>query len=67
MIEIALMDTNRLANLVNDILDLERIDSGQTVLEKMVCQAMDLMQQSVDGMQAIATQQNITLKLTLQK
>jgi PAS domain S-box-containing protein len=63
MIEIALMDTNRLVNLVNDILDLERLESGQNVLEKMVCQAMDLMQQSVDGMQAIATQQNITLEI----
>ena len=64
MIEIALMDTNRLANLVNDILDLERLESGQTVLEKMVCQAMDLMQQSVDGMQAITTQQNIMFEIT---
>jgi PAS domain S-box-containing protein len=64
MLEIALLDTNRLVNLVNDILDLERLESGRTVLEKTVCNAADLMQQAVDGVQAIATQQNITLIIT---
>jgi PAS domain S-box-containing protein len=64
MIEIALLDTNRLVNLVNDILDLERLESGRTVLEKTVCQAADLMQQAADGVQAIATSQNITLTIT---
>lgn len=64
MIEIALLDTHRLVNLVNDILDLERIDSGRAVLEKTVCKAADLMQQAVDGIQAIATQQQISLIIT---
>ena len=64
MIEIALLDTNRLVNLVNDILDLERLESGRAVLEKTVCQAADLMQQAVDGIQAIATQQQISLVVT---
>lgn len=64
MIEIALLDTNRLVHLVNDILDLERIDSGRAVLEKTVCKAADLMQQAIDGIQAIATQQQITLTFT---
>lgn len=64
MIEIALLDTNRLVNLVNDILDLERLESRRAILEKTVCQAADLMQQAVDGVQAIATQQNIALVIT---
>ncbi|MFB8796217.1 MAG: GAF domain-containing protein [Microcoleus sp.] len=64
MIEIALLDTNRLVHLVNDILDLERIDSGRAVLEKTVCKAADLMQQAIDGIQAIATQQQISLTFT---
>jgi PAS domain S-box-containing protein len=63
MIEIALIDTNRLVNLVNDILDLERLESGRAVLEKTVCRAADLMQQAVNGVQAIAAQQNLTLKI----
>jgi len=61
MIEIALIDTNRLVNLVNDILDLERLESGRTTLEKTVCQASALMQQAVDGLQAIASQHAISL------
>ncbi|RUT10159.1 hypothetical protein DSM106972_006540 [Dulcicalothrix desertica PCC 7102] len=61
MIEIASIDTNRLVNLVNDILDLERLESGRVVLEKTVCQAYELMQQAVDGVQALASGQNITL------
>jgi len=64
MIEIALLDTNRLVHLVNDILDLERIDSGRAVLEKTVCKAADLIQQTIDGIQAIATQEQITLNFT---
>lgn len=64
MIEIALLDTNRLVNLVNDILDLERLESGRIVLEKTVCQAAELMQCAVDAVQTIATQQNITLSIT---
>ncbi|MGI0483962.1 ATP-binding protein [Pantanalinema rosaneae CENA516] len=61
MIEIALIDTNRLVNLVNDILDLERLESGRAVLEKTRCPAIDLMQQAVDSVQVLATQQHITL------
>lgn len=63
MIEIALIDTNRLVNLVNDILDLERLESGRAVLEKTRCQAVDLMQQAVDSVQVLATQQQITLTI----
>lgn len=63
MIEIALIDTNRLVNLVNDILDLDRLESGRAVLEKTQCQATDLMQQAVDSVQILATQQQITLTI----
>ena len=64
MIEIALLDTNRLVNLVNDILDLERLESGRAFLDKTLCNAADLMQQAVDGIQAIAAQHQISLIVT---
>ena len=64
MIEIALLDTNRLVNLVNDILDLERLQSGRAFLQKTLCKAADLMQQAVDGIQGLATQQQILLIVT---
>jgi len=63
MLDIALIDTNRLVNLVNDILDLERLDSGRAILEKTPCQAADLMQQAVNGVEALATPQDITLTI----
>ncbi len=61
LIEIAILDTNRLVNLVNDILDLERLDSGRAVLEKTICKAVDLMQQAVEGVQPLAVQRQISL------
>lgn len=64
MIEIALLDTNRLVNLVNDILDLERLESGRAFLDKTLCKAADLMQQVVDALQAIATKHQISLIIT---
>jgi len=61
MVEIALIDSDRLVRLVNDILDLERLDSGKVTLVKEVCEAADLMQQAVDGVRAIADSAAITL------
>ncbi|MEH2128797.1 ATP-binding protein [Nostoc sp.] len=63
MIEIAAIDSDRLVRLVNDILDLERLESDRAVLEKTTCNAADLIQQAVAVVQAIANQQNITFKI----
>ncbi|ODH00415.1 hypothetical protein A4S05_00070 [Nostoc sp. KVJ20] len=63
MIEIAAIDSDRLVRLVNDILDLERLESDRAVLEKATCNAADLIQQAVAGVQAIANQQNIIFKI----
>ncbi|MBD2517008.1 PAS domain S-box protein [Nostoc sp. FACHB-973] len=63
MIEIAAIDSDRLVRLVNDILNLERLESGRAVLEKTTCEAADLIEQAVAGLQAIAKQQNITFNI----
>lgn len=63
MIEIALIDTARLANLVNDILDLERLESGQRILEKSSCQVEQLLKQSVDTVQTLAIQSEISFQI----
>ncbi len=63
MIEIALIDSERLVRLVNDILDLERLESGRAVLEKTACKAADLMQQAAEGVRSIADRQQITLSV----
>ncbi len=63
MIEIAATDSDRLVRLVNDILDLERLESGRAVLEKATCKAADLMQQAVEVARAIADRQHIHLSI----
>jgi len=55
MLEIAVTNTDRLVRLINDILDLERISSGQVELHRspttastLVCDAIDVVQNLVD-------------------
>jgi PAS domain S-box-containing protein len=54
MLKIAAEQTDRLVRLVNDILDLQRLESGQVALVRQSCQAWILIQQSVEIMQASA-------------
>ncbi|KAB8331556.1 PAS domain S-box protein [Scytonema tolypothrichoides VB-61278] len=61
MLEIAASDTERLVRLVNDILDLERLEANKIFLVKRWCDADALMRQSVETMRALAVENNITL------
>ena len=63
MLEIAFDNTNRLVRLINDILDIERINSGKVTMEKQICNAAELMTQAVDEMQAMAEKAEINLIL----
>lgn len=64
MLEIAFDNTNRLVHLINDILDIERINSGKATMYKQTCNVADLMSQAVDEMQAMAEKAEIKLELT---
>lgn len=59
MIEIAARQSDRLVRLVNDILDLRRLESGQSKLNFKQCLAADLIQQSVDVMRPQAKQNGL--------
>jgi PAS domain S-box-containing protein len=61
MIEIAATDTERLVRLVNDILDLEHLESGKIVLEKATHDVKALIQQSLEVMQTSANEAQVTL------
>ncbi len=54
MLEIAVNNTDRLVRLINDILDLERMESGRVELKRKVADANDLMVQAVEVMKAMA-------------
>jgi 5'(3')-deoxyribonucleotidase len=61
LLQIASDSTDRLVRLINDILDLERIESGKVSLVKRTWNIADLITEAVDGMQAIADKAGITL------
>lgn len=48
--------------MVNDILDLERIESGKVTLTKQACNAAEMLSQAADIMIAQAYPQGITIK-----
>ncbi len=54
MLEIAIGNTDRLARLVNDILDIERISSGKAELHYTLCSADDLLRRAAATQQAAA-------------
>jgi PAS domain S-box-containing protein len=64
MLDIAVTDCDRLGRLVNDILSLERLDSGQVTLVKEVCDVADLIKHSVEAIDAIAEAAGIAIQVT---
>ena len=63
MLEIAIGNTDRLVRLVNDILDIERISSGNAELHSMMCSADDLLNRATELQHAAALKTN--LKFTI--
>ncbi|HEY9810613.1 MAG TPA: PAS domain S-box protein [Halomicronema sp.] len=63
MLQIAVANTDRLVRLINDILDLERIESGKINIEKQICCVGDLMRQSADSLQLMAQKASVTLEV----
>ncbi len=63
MLEIAIGNTDRLVRLVNDILDIERISSGNAELHSMMCSADDLLNRATELQHAAALKTH--LKFTI--
>lgn len=61
ILSIAISNSVRLIRLVNDILDLERIKSGKITMQKVKCQADDLLTQAIEAMRMMAEQAKISL------
>ncbi|MFN4774695.1 MAG: ATP-binding protein [Pseudanabaena sp.] len=67
MLNIASSDTERLVRLVNDILDLERLESSKVTLDRNWCDVeVDLCQQAIETMQAIAIESQIEILCNIQ-
>src|SRR5262249_18970114 len=63
MLDIAVRNTDRLVRLINDILDVERIQSGKVSMGKTTCALADLMVQAGEVMQAMAEKAEVTLRV----
>ncbi len=54
LLRIAVTNTDRLIRLINDILDLERMDSGRAPLQIRRCSLLDLADQAIETMTGMA-------------
>lgn len=63
MLKIADEQTERLVHLVNNVLDLQRIQSGKITMNKQACQAQELMVETVQAMKTLAQEQKIQLSV----
>jgi PAS domain S-box-containing protein len=63
LLDIAVDSTDRLMRLVNDILDIERIESGTVSMVKAVWMVSELMHKAVDVVQPLADAAGIRLDL----
>lgn len=66
MLDIAVANTDRLVRLINDILDIERMQSGKVAMQKQECNAADLMTQAAEAIRALAEKAAVTLSVTPQ-
>ena len=62
MIDIAVSNTDRLVRLINDILDIERMESGRITLVRQFCDAGDLIDEAVEVMRPMATRVGVELE-----
>lgn len=64
LLRIASSNTERLIRLINDILDLERMESGRAPLKLRRCSIQDLAREAVDTMSSMADSAEIRVELT---
>jgi PAS domain S-box-containing protein len=61
MLEIAVVNTDRLVRLINDILDLERIESGKVELTRGMVDAHAIVDQAREGLQSMADAEGVRI------
>jgi len=63
LLRIASTNTDRLVRLINDILDLERMDSGRAPLHLRRCDLNEIVHQAADTMRSMAESNEVTFNL----
>jgi signal transduction histidine kinase/CheY-like chemotaxis protein len=65
LLRIAVTNTDRLIRLINDILDLERMQSGRAPLHVRRCNLRELAEQAIDTMTPMADAAHVMLELQM--
>jgi PAS domain S-box-containing protein len=63
MLTVAVGNTDRLIRLINDILDVERIDAGSVAMEFARCNGRDVAIQVIEALQPVAEQAGVRLAM----
>lgn len=63
MVDIAIKNSDRLIRLINDILDIEKIESGKMAFNMRTLALVPLVEQAIEGAQAFAHQLGVRLTL----
>jgi PAS domain S-box-containing protein len=63
MLEIALSNTERLGRLINDILDLEKMESGRVELNRKPVAAADLLRQAAEGLASMGERAGVRIQV----
>jgi signal transduction histidine kinase len=61
MVEIAVQNTDRLVRLINDILDIERIDSGTIAMVVEPCDGAELINRAIQCVEQVAADAHVSL------
>ena len=61
MVEIAVQNTDRLVRLINDILDIERINSGEIDMDRRICDASELIARATEVVASTAAASGVTI------
>ncbi|GAA6615770.1 response regulator [Scytonema sp. NUACC26] len=64
LLQIAVDSTERLVRLINDVLDIERIESGKVKMEKQTCNIAELLEEAVNVIQPLADKAEVSLSVS---
>lgn len=63
MVQIAVADSERLVRLINDILDIERMEAGRLEMQKTTCELGQLLRRATDGVQPLAERADVRIEV----
>jgi PAS domain S-box-containing protein len=63
MLSVAVANTDRLIRLINDILDVERIESGAVAMEQVWCDGLELARNVSEALRPIAEKSGVSLRV----